>query len=108
MDQGFRDDWEALTSLFYANQYLEEADARLDIAKRDKKDATQVRDECLRRISQHVQRVKRKRTRQLLIEDGTSEEGLRQLRLSLGMPEYGAKPEKEDDDKDGGGKDGNG
>lgn len=95
--KGFIDDWDALSALFQANQYRQDAQRRADEAKRDLRNAKEIQAELLFRIDQHVADEKNKKKRAAMINEGTCAEGLRGLRESLGMDEFGKKPKDEDD-----------
>jgi hypothetical protein len=87
----FIDDWDALTALFKCNQYRHDAQRRYDAAKRDLRDAKEIQAEILDRIDRHVGEREAAGARQAMIDSGTSAEGLRDLRTSLGMDEFGKK-----------------
>lgn len=93
----FIDDWDALGALFKCNQYRQDAQQRYNAAKRDLRDAKEVQAEILLQIDCYVAERKAAGARALMIENGTSADGLRELRDSLGMDEFGKKKPKADD-----------
>lgn len=94
----FIDDWDALTALFKCNQYRQEAQNRFDVAKRDLQDAKEIQAEIMHKIDYHVVEREAAGARALMIEHGTSADGLRELRETLGMDEFGKKPKKDGDE----------
>lgn len=95
--KSFENDWDALASLFKCNQYRSDAQKRYDEAKRDLRDAKEIQSEILDRIDRHVIDRKDSDARRVLIDKGTSADGLRDLRSALGMDEFGKKPKTEDE-----------
>ncbi len=93
----FLTDWDALTALFKCNQYRHDAQRRYDEAKRDLKDAKEIQAEILARIDAHVVAREAAGAQKAAIDQGTSADGLRDLRQSLGMDEFGKKPKEGDD-----------
>lgn len=91
MADEFLDDFDALSQLFKVRQFRQEAEGRASRAKNDLKNAKEIESEILRRIDAHVSSSRRKKARKIMIDEATSAEGLRQLRMDLGMDEFGKK-----------------
>lgn len=93
----FLTDWDALTALFKCNQYRHDAQRRYDEAKRDLRDAKEIQAEILDRIDRHVVAREAAGAQKAAIDSATSADGLRDLRESLGMDEFGKKPKDGDE-----------